>query len=60
LAIGIVNVQRPFSAGEVVELVTTTGEIMGVAKMKLSSTALEEKTAQHNVMAAHADDIVIF
>lgn len=60
LAIGVVNVQRPFSGGEVVELVNTGGEIVGVAKMKLSATALEEKSAQRNVLAAHADDIVMF
>lgn len=60
LAIGIVNVQRPFSCGEVVELVNESGEIKGVAKMKLSSADLVNKGAQHNVMAAHADDIVIF
>lgn len=60
LAIGIVTVQRPFSVGEVVELVNRQGEIIGVAKMKLSSAVLEEKGAQHNLLAAHADDIVIF
>lgn len=60
LAIGIMNVQRPFLVGEVVELVNTRGGIVGVAKMKLSSATLEEKGAQRNVMAAHADDIVIF
>lgn len=60
LAIGVMNVQRPFSEGEVVELVNAGGEIVGVAKMKLSSALLEEKSAQRNVMAAHADDIVIF
>lgn len=60
LAIGVVKVQRPFSGGEVVELVNNGGEIVGVAKMKLSATALEERSAQRNVMAAHADDIVMF
>jgi glutamate 5-kinase len=60
LAIGIVNVQRPFSVGEVVELVNNNGEIVGVAKMKVSAAALEEKASLRNVMAAHADDIVIF
>jgi glutamate 5-kinase len=60
LAIGIVQVQRPFSQGEVVELVATNGESIGVSKMKLSSAALEEEGARHNLMAAHADDIVIF
>lgn len=60
LAIGVVNVQRPFSEGEVVELVNTSAEIVGVAKMKLSSAALEQSNKQRNVMAAHADDIVMF
>jgi glutamate 5-kinase len=60
LAIGVVKVQRPFSEGEVVELVNTGGAIMGVAKMRISSADLEEKGSQRNLMAAHADDIVIF
>jgi len=60
LAIGVVKAQRPFSEGEVVELVRVSGEIIGVAKMKLSSIALEAQNSQRNVMAAHADDIVIF
>jgi glutamate 5-kinase len=53
-------VQRPFSEGEVVEIVNGNNEIVGVAKMKLSSAALAAKHTQRNVLAAHADDIVIF
>ncbi len=60
LAIGLVKVLRPFSGGEVVQLVNGGGQILGVAKMRLSAASLEEKTAQRNVLAAHADDIVIF
>jgi glutamate 5-kinase len=60
LAIGVVNVLRPFSESEVVQLVNSNGAILGVAKMRLSASALGEKTTQRNVMAAHADDIVIF
>jgi len=60
LAIGVVKVKRPFSEGEVVELVNTSAEIVGVAKMKLSAAALEASGKQRNVMAAHADDIVMF
>lgn len=60
LSIGVVKVHRAFSGSEVVELVNSAGEILGVAKMRLSSAELEQKTAQRNVMAAHADDIVIF
>lgn len=60
LAIGIVKVQRPFLEGEVVELLNTAGEIIGVAKMRLSSASLADSGQQHKLMAAHADDIVIF
>lgn len=60
LAIGVNAVQRPFSEGEVVELANARGNIIGVAKMRLSSVALEQSKEQRNVMAAHADDIVIF
>lgn len=60
LAIGVVNVHRPFSESEVVELVNSKGDILGVAKMRLSSVILAEKNSQRNVIAAHADDIVIF
>ena len=60
LAIGITKVQRPFSAGEVVELIEQQEGIIGVAKMRLASTELETQTKLKNVMAAHANDIVIF
>jgi glutamate 5-kinase len=60
LAIGIVDVKRPFSSGEVVEVVTKNGEIAGVAKMKMSSADVDANKKKRNVMAAHADDIVIF
>lgn len=59
LAIGIVAVPRPFTNGEIVELLDPGGETIGVAQMRISSSALEAG-AQHNGMAAHADNIVIF
>ncbi len=59
LAIGITAVPRPFSVGEIVELLDPAGETIGVAQMRLSSSALEAG-GQHNGMAAHADNIVIF
>ncbi|HEY1023301.1 MAG TPA: glutamate 5-kinase [Flavisolibacter sp.] len=59
LAIGITNVLRPFSVGEIVELINPGGETIGVAQMRLSSTAVKSGE-QHNSMAAHADNIVIF
>ncbi|HEV7332835.1 MAG TPA: glutamate 5-kinase [Flavisolibacter sp.] len=58
LAIGIVTVLRSFSEGEIVELVNPGGETIGVAQMRLSSSAIE--SGKHNGMAAHADNIVIF
>ena len=60
LAIGIVKLLRPFSEGEVVELLNPGEEIIGVAKMRLSSESLANREQQHNLMAAHADNIVIF
>lgn len=60
LTIGVIKVQRSFSAGEVVELVNEKGEVTGVAKMKLSAAELNLKKGEKNVVAAHADDIVIF
>lgn len=59
LAIGIVSVLRPFSEGEIVELVNPDGETFGVAQMRFSSAAMEGGE-QRNGMAAHADNIVIF
>jgi glutamate 5-kinase len=34
--------------------------IIGVAKVKLDNAAIEQGISQKNVLAAHADDIVIF
>lgn len=59
LAIGITKVLRPFSVGEMVELLNPDGETIGVAQMRLSSSAVKSGE-QHNGMAAHADNIVIF
>jgi glutamate 5-kinase len=59
LAIGITAVVRPFSVGEIVELVSPEGETIGVAQMRLSSAVIENGE-QRNGMAAHADNIVIF
>ena len=60
LAIGISKVQRPFSPGEVVELANQQNEIIGVAKMRIASHELDSEKKPRNLMAAHADDIVIF
>lgn len=57
LLVGVTNMIGSFSAGEVVQL-TTSGEIIGVAKMRFSTSDLSTK--RKNIMVAHADDIVIF
>ena len=60
LTVGVKNVDGKFSAGEVVQLMDEDGSIVGVAKVKLTAKAITENIAVKNVLAAHADDIVIF
>ncbi|MEP6845451.1 MAG: PUA domain-containing protein, partial [Panacibacter sp.] len=60
LTVGIKSVDGKFSAGEVVQLMDEDGQIVGVAKVKLAAKAILENIAMKNVLAAHADDIVIF
>jgi glutamate 5-kinase len=60
LSIGIVLIQRPFSKGEVVQLVNSNGHIAGVAKMKIGSADIDTGKPQRNTVAARADDIVMF
>jgi glutamate 5-kinase len=58
--VGIGKVQGKFAAGEVVQLMSEEGNIIGVAKVKLDTAAIAENVSRKNVVAAHADDIVIF
>lgn len=60
LTVGIRKVQGKFGAGEVVQLIDETENIIGVAKVKLSATEVAAHLSHKNVMAAHADDIVLF
>ncbi|MCP9752580.1 glutamate 5-kinase [Ferruginibacter sp. HRS2-29] len=60
LSIGIKNIQGNFISGEAVQLVNESGEVIGVAKTKMSSAELEKQLAAKNIIAAHADDIVLF
>ena len=60
LTVGISKVQGSFSAGEVVQLVNEEESIIGVAKVKLNVTDIAAQISQKNILAAHADDIVIF
>src|SRR6266498_4092057 len=60
LTVGITNVDGKFAAGEVVQLIDEEENIIGVAKVKLDAKAINENISVKNVLAAHADDIVIF
>lgn len=60
LTVGIKKVNGQFAIGEVVQLVTEEGDIIGVAKAKLAADEINKNLQQKNIIAAHADDIVIF
>ena len=60
LTVGIKQVEGSFTAGEVVQLMNDVQEIIGVAKVKLDAKEMRAQIAQKNIVAAHADDIVIF
>lgn len=60
LTVGITSIQGKFAEGEVVQLVDEEENIIGVAKVKMGTSAIMESVNRKNVLAAHADDIVIF
>lgn len=60
LTVGIKKVKGSFVAGEVIQLIDEDEVIVGVAKSKLNSQDISKQIAQKNIIAAHADDIVIF
>src|SRR6478735_1152190 len=60
LTVGIKNIDGSFSIGEVVQLINESGNIIGVAKVKLGAKEMAEQISKKNVVGAHADDIVLF
>lgn len=60
LTVGIINVDGDFSAQEAVQLIDGNDTIIGVAKTKLNASEIKNSVKQKHVIAAHADDIVIF
>ena len=60
LTVGVREVEGRFEAGEVVQLKDGEGNIIGVAKVRLAAAEVTKSLAVRNVMAAHADDIVLF
>jgi glutamate 5-kinase len=60
LTVGITNVTGKFGVGEVVQLMDEEGTILGVAKTRADAKAINNQLTVKNVIAAHADDIVLF
>ena len=60
LTVGITKAEGKFVAGEVVQLMDEEGNILGVAKTKLRAQDVTAQLKEKNVVAAHADDIVMF
>jgi glutamate 5-kinase len=60
LTVGVKEVWGNFSPGEVIQIIDEAGDILGVAKSRLSSNDIREQLKEKNKIAAHADDIVIF
>jgi glutamate 5-kinase len=60
LTIGITRAEGKFGEGEVVQVMDEEGNIIGVAKTKLGASSISKQIKVKNVIAAHADDIVLF
>ena len=60
LTVGIKNAMGNFVAGEVIQLMDEEGEILGVAKTRLDADQIRLQLTAKSVIAAHADDIVLF
>lgn len=60
LTIGIKKLEGSFVSGEVIQLMDEEGEILGVAKTRLEASLMAQQLTAKSVIAAHADDIVLF
>jgi glutamate 5-kinase len=60
LTVGVKSVHGKFTAGEVVQLIDEEEQIIGVAKVRLAAKTITDNISVKNVLAAHADDIVVF
>jgi glutamate 5-kinase len=60
LTVGITKAAGSFVAGQVVQLMNEQQEIIGVARTRLDTTAMNRSRSTKNLIAAHADDIVLF
>jgi glutamate 5-kinase len=60
LTVGISKAEGRFVAGEVIQLMDEEGNIIGVAKTKMRAQDINSHLKEKNILAAHADDIVMF
>ena len=60
LAVGILQVQGEFEAGELVEIFNPTGKMVAVARSRETSGAIKSNLKTINFEVANASDIVIF
>jgi glutamate 5-kinase len=60
LTVGIADVMGSFENGEVVQLMDEENQIIGVAKTRMNALEMKRKLKEKGVIAAHADDIVMF
>lgn len=60
LTVGIAKTNGQFTIGQVVQLMNEAEEIIGVAKTKLTDAEINRNRKTKNMIAAHADDIVLF
>jgi len=60
LTVGITQTRGKFEAGEVVQLMDEEENIVGVAKTRINAQDMNSQLKSKNVIAAHADDIVVF
>jgi glutamate 5-kinase len=60
LTVGINKIEGKFVSGEVIQLMDEDGVILGVAKTRLDAPVIIRQLATKGIIAAHADDIVLF
>ncbi|MDT4857864.1 Glutamate 5-kinase [compost metagenome] len=58
LLVGVKKYEGGFTKGELVEIVTEKGEIIGVGKVRLSASALTEETGRSTIII-HTNDLVL-
>ena len=59
MAVGIKKVKGDFEMGEVVEIINNQGEMLAVARIKVSSFELADNLKTINFEVANANDIVL-